>query len=105
MAATSPALEAATPTLKAAPPLLEVRNLKKYFPIAKGWLRREVGSVKAVDDVSLEIYPGETLALVGESGSGKTTLGRCVVRLYKPQAGEIIYRDAAGEPVDLARLS
>ncbi len=89
--------------------LLEIRNLKKYFPVSTGLLRREVGSVKAVDDVSLTVERGETLGLVGESGCGKTTLGRCVVRLYKPQAGEILYRsegaDGPAGAVDLAKLS
>ena len=60
--------------------LLEVRGLTKYFPIEKGLLRRVVGHVRAVDQVSLSISKGRTLGLVGESGSGKTTLGRCVLR-------------------------
>ena len=73
--------------------LLEVKGLRKWFPIQKGFLRRTVGYVKAVDGVNLAIQPGETLGVVGESGSGKTTLGRCVLRLYEPTAGEILLRD------------
>jgi peptide/nickel transport system ATP-binding protein len=72
--------------------LLEVNGLKKYFPIEKGFLRRVVGHVKAVDDVNLYINEGETLGLVGESGCGKTTLGRCIVRAIEPTAGEILLR-------------
>ena len=67
--------------------LLDVRNLKKYFPIHKGFLRREVGSVRAVDDVSFKIYKGETVSLVGESGCGKTTISRCIVRALDPTSG------------------
>ncbi|MDI7275435.1 MAG: ATP-binding cassette domain-containing protein [Anaerolineae bacterium] len=90
--------------------LLEVRNLKKYFPVRTGFFGRDGGYVKAVDDVSLSIGRGETLGLVGESGCGKTTLGRCVVRLYKPLAGEILFRRGGGaaegqEVLDLAQLS
>ncbi len=68
-------------------PLLEVRGLKKYFPIKKGLFGRTVGAVKAVDDVSFDIYPKETLGVVGESGCGKTTVGRTVLRLLEPTAG------------------
>ena len=71
-------------------PLLVVNNLKKYFPIKKGILiDRTVDYVKAVDDVSFEIYPGKTLGLVGESGSGKSTTGYCVLELLKPTAGSV----------------
>ncbi len=73
--------------------LLEIRGLRKWFPVQKGFLKRTVGYVKAVDGVDLSIQPGETLGVVGESGSGKTTLGRCVLRLYEPTAGEILLRD------------
>jgi len=71
--------------------LLEVRHLKKYFPIEKGFLRRVTGHVKAVDDVSFFVNAGETLGLVGESGCGKTTLGRCVIRAYEPTAGQVFF--------------
>src|SRR5512138_952128 len=74
--------------------LLEVRNLKKYFPIQKGLLKRTVGYVKAVDDVSFYVREGETLGLVGESGCGKTTAGRCIIRLYEPTGGEVYFKSS-----------
>ncbi len=81
-------------------PLLRVRNLVKHFPIRRGLFSRVSGAVRAVDDVSLEIRPGETLALVGESGSGKTTTGRCILRLLEPTSGGIRF-----DSVDLLALS
>jgi peptide/nickel transport system ATP-binding protein len=85
--------------------ILEVRSLKKYFPIEKGFFRRVVGHVKAVDDVSFELKPGEVLGLVGESGCGKTTLGRCVLRAVNATSGEIRLRTHSGEVVDINQLN
>ena len=82
-----------------AQPLLRVDGLKMHFPIYKGVLRRKVGEIKAVDDVSFEIAEGETLGLVGESGCGKSTTGRAILRLYDPTAGAIEL-----EGRDIARL-
>jgi oligopeptide/dipeptide ABC transporter ATP-binding protein len=74
-------------------PLIEVRHLKKYFPVKKGVFSRVVAQVRAVDDISFQIAPGETLGLVGESGCGKTTAGRSLLRLIEPSAGEVLYND------------
>lgn len=87
--------------------LLEVRNLKMWFPRRSGLFSREIEYVKAADDVSFTIQPGETLGLVGESGCGKTTVGRCIVRAYQPTAGEILYTNHSVDvprQVDLAQL-
>ena len=95
--------EATTPTTTAGP-LLEVNNLVKHFPIQKGIVKRIVGNVRAVDDVSFHIDEGETLALVGESGCGKTTTSRCLLRAIEPTRGEIIFRTREGERVNVTTL-
>jgi peptide/nickel transport system ATP-binding protein len=84
--------------------LLEVRDLQKLFPIRRGFLRRVVGQVRAVDGVSFHVERGETLALVGESGCGKTTTSRCVLRAVTPTAGQILFRTAEGPVLDVATL-
>ncbi|HTA27191.1 MAG TPA: ABC transporter ATP-binding protein [Bacteroidia bacterium] len=78
--------------LYAAEPILKVENLKTYFPVSKGIFGKTTDYVKAVDDISFNIYPGETLGIVGESGSGKTTLGRTILRLIEPTSGNLIYK-------------
>lgn len=80
--------------------LLKVENLKKYFPIRAGLLAKHVGDVKAVDDVSFEIYEGETLGIVGESGCGKSTTGRVLMRLHEPTEGKVTF-----EGTELTSLS
>jgi len=92
--------------------LLEVKNLKKYFPVRKGIFQRTVGQIKAVDDVNLYIKTGETVGLVGESGCGKTTAGRSILRLIEPTAGKILFRSkklaGIGQPekeIDIASAS
>ena len=92
--------------------LLEVKNLKKYFPVRKGIFQRTVGQIKAVDDVNLYIKTGETVGLVGESGCGKTTAGRSILRLIEPTAGKILFRSKKlaeiGQPdkeIDIASAS
>ena len=84
--------------------LLEVKQLKKYFPIRSGFLRRVVGHVKAVDDVSFHVNRGETLALVGESGCGKTTTARCILRAVNPTSGQILFRTGNNQLVDVATV-
>lgn len=91
-------------SLSADETILTINNVKKFFPIHKGFLARVVGHVRAVDDVSFAVKAGETLGLVGESGSGKTTLGRCIVRAQRPTAGEILYRRPDNKVIDLAQL-
>jgi peptide/nickel transport system ATP-binding protein len=85
-------------------PLLEVSNLKKYFPIKRGFLKRVVGYVKAVDDVSFFVNEGETLGLVGESGCGKTTTGRCILRAIDATSGQIWFKDPTLGRVDINQL-
>lgn len=84
--------------------LLEVKNLKKYFPITRGVFRRVVGYVKAVDRVDLFIRQGKTLGLVGESGCGKTTLGRSILRLIEPTDGEVWFKTGKGKKLDITKL-
>ena len=79
--------------------ILQVRDLKKYFPIRRGVFQRHVGDVKAVDGINFDVYKGETLGLVGESGCGKTTTGRTIIRIYEPTDGQVIFEDT-----DLASL-
>ncbi len=86
--------------------LLEVKNLTKFFPIRnKGFLRKLIGEVRAVDDVSFSIQHGETLGLVGESGCGKTTTARCIMRAINSTSGQILFRRPSGEIVDITSLS
>jgi peptide/nickel transport system ATP-binding protein len=90
--------------------ILDVKGLKKFFPIQKGLLRRTVGYVKAVDDVSFYVREGETLGLVGESGCGKTTAGRTIIRLYEPTGGDVLFSsrilstDGTPRMVNLAQM-
>jgi peptide/nickel transport system ATP-binding protein len=86
-------------------PILEVKNLRKFFPVQKGILRKIVGQVRAVDGVSISINKGETVSIVGESGCGKTTTARCIMRAIDPTSGEIKFNTKNGEIIDLASLS
>lgn len=81
--------------------ILEVKGMKKYFPIRTGAMKRVTGYVRAVDDVDMFIREGETYGLVGESGCGKTTLGRCILRAIEPSGGETMFRTAEGEMVSV----
>jgi peptide/nickel transport system ATP-binding protein len=81
-------------SLPAAAPVLEVRNLSKHYVFQRGFLRKTVSAIRAVDDVSFTLARGETLGIVGESGCGKSTLGRCIPRLVDPTAGEVVLHGA-----------
>lgn len=85
--------------------LLEVRNLKKFFPIQTGFLKRVIGHVRAVDNVSFSVKRGETVALVGESGCGKTTTARTILRAIAPTSGEVIFDSKEMGVVDVAKLN
>jgi peptide/nickel transport system ATP-binding protein len=85
-------------------PLLEVTELRKYFPIRRGFFKRVVGYVKAVDDVSLHVMEGETLGLVGESGCGKTTTGRSIMRAIEPTSGQVMFQDPEMGMVNVTEL-
>ncbi len=82
-----------------AEPMIQVRSLKMFFPVGNNLLGKR-RLLKAVDDVSFDLYPGETFGLVGESGCGKTTVGRSLVRLYRPTGGQILYRGVDIAPLD-----
>ena len=84
--------------------LLELSHLKKYFPVRRGLFQRTVGHVRAVDNVSFDIAPGETLGLVGESGCGKTTVGRTLLRLYEPTDGKVVFNGTDVSSADTATL-
>ncbi len=88
--------------LEAATPILEVQNLKKHYPITRGWRRKVTGYTRAVDDISFSVPAGKTLGLVGESGCGKTTTGHCIMRGIDPTAGKILFNDKQLGQVDLA---
>ncbi|MEM8535976.1 MAG: ATP-binding cassette domain-containing protein, partial [Chloroflexota bacterium] len=85
-------LQPNTTVTGATAPLLQVQNLVKHFPITSGIIfQRQVGAVKAVDDVTFDVFPGETLGLVGESGSGKSTTGRTILQLHRATSGQVLY--------------
>lgn len=84
--------------------LLEISHLKKYYPIEAGWMKKRIGTVKAVDDITLTVRENETLGLVGESGCGKTTLGRTILRIIEPTSGKVIFH-FGDAPVDFTLLN
>jgi oligopeptide transport system ATP-binding protein len=105
MSSAVPAVKTAPTTPNGKEALVSVRGLKKWFPITSGIiLQRQVGAVKAVDDVSFDIYKGETLGLVGESGCGKSTTGRTVLQLYKPTAGNVVFEGQELTTMDATNL-
>ena len=85
-------------------PLLEVQNLKKYFPIKRGFFSTVVGHVKAVDNINLHVMEGETLGMVGESGCGKTTAGRSILHAITPTSGKVLFQDPNMGKVDICQL-
>ena len=93
-----------TPQRKSSPPILRVEGLTKHFPVhGRGFLKRVVGTVKAVDNVSFQLHPSETMGLVGESGCGKTTVARSILRALKPSSGKVFFTNR-DRTVDLASL-
>ena len=92
------------PQPNAAKPVLSVRNLSKLYGATKGWFGGGNYALKAVDDVSFDLYPGENLGIVGESGSGKTTLGRLILRTVEPTEGKVTYRGREGREIDVTGL-
>lgn len=84
--------------------LFEIRNLEMFYPITRGFRKKIIGKVKAVNDVSFDIYSGETLGVVGESGCGKSTVGNCLIRLLRPTGGSILYTGKDGEQTELTGL-
>jgi len=84
--------------------LYQIDNLKMYYPIEKGFTKKVVGYVRAVNGISFNVYQHETLGLVGESGCGKSTTANCMIRLIKPRSGDIHYYTKQGVPVNLSTL-
>ena len=91
-------------TAPAPTPLLEIKNLKMHFPIYKGFFQRQIGSVRAVDDVSFTIHRGEVLGMVGESGCGKSTVAKSLVRALEPTAGTMTYHPERGSAIEISHL-
>lgn len=86
--------------------IIELKNLKKYYPILGGLLRKQINSVKALDGIDLDIYRGECLGLVGESGCGKTTTGKAIIRLHDSTSGDIeFYPNGSNSPVNIVNMS